>query len=139
MKKSLFIGGSTSDSQWRQKLISKLNKDINVLNPTSAKELNEDARNKDSKNREDSDFSLYAISPQSIDPYTIAHLVDESNKRPESVVFAMIEEGGTFDKSQKNSMSYIKDLVETNGSNVFTSIDEAANYLNEQVKETATA
>jgi hypothetical protein len=62
--------------------------------------------------------------------YSIAEVVDDSNKRPHKTIFCYLEEG--FGKHQVKSLQATARLVKANGSQVFTSLEEAAEYLNSE-------
>jgi acyl-[acyl carrier protein]--UDP-N-acetylglucosamine O-acyltransferase len=62
--------------------------------------------------------------------YAIAEVVDDSNKRPEQTIFCYLGEG--FEKHQIKSLQAIAKLVQENGGQVFTSLEEVAEYLNSQ-------
>ena len=60
--------------------------------------------------------------------YSIAEVVDDSNKRPKSTVLCVLKDG--FTKSQLKSLESVKRMVSNNGAKVCESLEEVANYLN---------
>lgn len=62
--------------------------------------------------------------------YAIAEVVDDSNKRPQKTIFCYLEEG--FQKHQIKSLQATARMVKENGTQVFTSLEAVANYLNNQ-------
>ncbi|CAI2200637.1 8968_t:CDS:2, partial [Funneliformis geosporum] len=62
--------------------------------------------------------------------YAIAEVVDDSNKRPHKTIFCYLEAG--FEKHQIKSLQAIARMVKENGAQVFTSLEEVAEYLNGQ-------
>ncbi|CAI2200877.1 2984_t:CDS:2, partial [Funneliformis geosporum] len=82
--------------------------------------------------RKECDFVLYIITKQTLDFYSIAEVVDESNKRPHKTIFCYLEEG--FGKHQVKSLKATAKMVEENGAKVFTNLAEVANYLNSEQK-----
>ena len=60
--------------------------------------------------------------------YSIAEVVDDSNKRPKSTVFTVLYDG--FDKGECKSLLMVETMVSNNGGNVFNSINDTAKYLN---------
>ena len=64
--------------------------------------------------------------------YAIVEIVDDSNKRPTKTIFCYLEEG--FGKHQIKSLQATARLVKENGSKVFTSLEEVADYLNQQIE-----
>ena len=66
--------------------------------------------------------------------YAITEVVDDSNKRPEKTIFCYLEE--SFKGHQLKSLQATARLVKENGVQVFTSLEEVAEYLNNQQVET---
>ena len=70
--------------------------------------------------------------------YSIAEVVDDSNKRPEKTVFCVLEEilrsnlQVKFTKAQRKSLEAVEKMVKSNGANVFGSLQETADFLNNQ-------
>jgi len=62
--------------------------------------------------------------------YSIAEVVDDSNKRPNKTIFCYLEEG--FSKHQLKSLQATARLVKNNGVQVFTSLEEVAEHLNSE-------
>ncbi|CAI2161573.1 17164_t:CDS:2, partial [Funneliformis geosporum] len=62
--------------------------------------------------------------------YAIAEVVEDSNKRPTKTIFCYLTEG--FGKHQVKSLQATARLVQGNGAQVFTSLEEVANYLNSE-------
>ena len=75
----VFLGGTCNDSKWRDKLIPMLK--INYFNPV-VEDWNEEAREQERQERKICDFCLYVITPALAGVYSIAEVVDDSNKRP---------------------------------------------------------
>lgn len=129
-KKKVFLGGTANNSTWRSELIPLLNKDkISYFNPV-VKDWNEEAQQREEQEKETSDFRLYTITKEMLGFYAIAEVVDDSNKRPEKTIFCYLEEG--FGKHQIKSLQATARLVKENGAKVFTSLEEVAEYLNQE-------
>ena len=64
--------------------------------------------------------------------YSIAEVVDDSNKRPEKTLFCFItnDENKMFNVHQIKSLNAVKDLVEKNGAKVFNHYKDVAEFLN---------
>jgi hypothetical protein len=62
--------------------------------------------------------------------YSVAEVVDDSNKRPDKTIFCYLEEG--FEKHQIKSLQATARMVKDNGTQVFTSLEEVAEYLNSE-------
>jgi hypothetical protein len=77
--------------------------------------------------KQDCDVCLYAFTSKMIDVYSVAKAVDDSNKTPNNTIFVMEE--GEFD-SQWSSLTDVAYLIESNGSKVFKSLEDAAEYIN---------
>jgi hypothetical protein len=64
--------------------------------------------------------------------YSIAEVVDDSNKRPEKTLFAFIENDGEdkFTSDQLKSLKAVGKMVEINGGRWFKNLDELITFLN---------
>jgi hypothetical protein len=64
--------------------------------------------------------------------YSVAEVVDDSNKRPEKTIFAYLteDEGKEWTKHQIKSLDMIGKMVVENGGKQFKTLDEIADYLN---------
>jgi len=128
-------------------LIPMLN--IDYFNPV-VENWTEKCMIEERRQREICDYCLYVITPSMIGVYSIAEVIDDSNKRPEKTIFCVLgEEIPTFKNhsisypSAKTSFSIgeIKSLnqvglmVERNGGMYFKSLDEVAEYLNNMNKK----
>src|SRR2546421_2214245 len=82
------------------------------------------------KEKKECDFMLYTITKEILGFYSIAEVVDDSNKKPDRTIFCYLEEG--FDKYQLESLKATTRLVKENGAQVFTSLEEVAEYLNSE-------
>ncbi|CAI2191909.1 3240_t:CDS:10, partial [Funneliformis geosporum] len=76
------------------------------------------------------DYVLYTITQEMLGFYAIAEVVDDSNKRPHKTIFCYLETG--FQKHQLKSLQAIARMVKENGGQVFTSLEEVAEYLNSE-------
>lgn len=148
MSKKVFLGGTCNESDWRDRLIPMLK--INYFNPV-VDDWDEKAYQRELKEREECDFCLYTITPRMTGVYSIAEVVDDSNKRPKKTIFCVLpydssdykikkENGKTikkysefFNTSQLKSLGRVGDMVERNGGKVFGSLEQVASYLNSQI------
>ena len=117
--------GMCADSTWRDQLIPKL--EIDYFNPV-VDDWTEDCMAEEIRQRETCDYVLYVITSDMTGVYSIAEVVDDSNKRPDKTVFCFTTYG--FDKSQKKSLGQVKKMVKENGANVFDTLEEVAKFLN---------
>lgn len=127
--KKVFLGGTTNNSDWRDKLIKDLK--IDYFNPV-VKEWNEEAQKREISERKNSDYVLYVITPKMEGVYSIAEVVDDSNKRPDKTIFAYLTEddGKEFTKHQLKSLDMVGKMVKENGGKWFKSLNEISDYLN---------
>lgn len=127
--KKVFLGGTTNNSDWRDKLIEDL--DIDYFNPV-VNEWNEEAQKKEIKERKECDYCLYVITPKMEGVYSIAEVVDDSNKRPKKTIFCYLleDDGKEFTKHQLKSLDMVGKMVEENKAKWFKSLDEISDYLN---------
>jgi hypothetical protein len=127
----IFLGGTCNGSKWREQLIEKLN--IDYFNPV-VKNWDEQAKKNEIYQRETCDYVLYTITPKMKGVYSIAEVVDDSNKRPKKTIFCILDkdEDKTFDKQELNSLNEVANMVYRNGGKYFHSLDEVANFVNKK-------
>lgn len=129
--KKVFLGGTVSSSTWREKLISMLK--IDYFNPI-VEDWTEECRIEELRQREICDYCLYIITQSMEGAYSIAEVVDDSNKRPNKTILCILEkdEGAfsTFSYNQLKSLYAVREIVKNNGATVFNSLEEVAFYLN---------
>jgi len=125
----VFLGGTCNKSKWRDKLIPMLK--VNYFNPV-VDNWTPECQTEEIKQRENCDYCLYVITPRMTGVYSIAEVVDDSNKRPEKTLFAVIEKDGvlTFNEGQLKSLSQVSKMVERNGGKAFQTLFQVADYLN---------
>lgn len=125
----VFLGGTCNESNWRNRIIPQLN--IEFFNPVVS-DWTPDCMAEEIKQREECDIVLYAITPKMTGTYSIAEVVDDSNKRPERTVFIRLRDDGKerFDFGQWKSLGAVAQMVERNGGAVFTDLKSAAIYIN---------
>ena len=110
----IFFGGTCNNSTWRNVLIPALEKrNLEFFNPV-VKNWNEEARRieNDIKGRSDT-VQLFVITSHMTGVFSIAEVVDASNKCPDRTVF-MIDFIG-FDDSEKMSLRAVQGIVKSNG------------------------
>jgi len=129
--RKVFLGGTCAESIWREELIGKLK--IDYFDPV-VEDWNEEAQEKEIEQREACDYVLYTITPQMKGVYSIAEVVDDSNKRPDKTIFCLLGfyDGGKFTARELMSLYAVLKLVSSNGGRVFTDLDSVANYLNKE-------
>jgi len=126
----VFMGGTCNNSKWRDALIPKL--EIDYYNPV-VEDWTEECMIEEIKQREKCEFVLYTITPKMTGVYSIAEVIDDSNKRPFRTLICILEndDGLIFTKGQRKSLKAVQDMVERNGGESFNDLDEVAKYINE--------
>lgn len=127
----VFLGGTCNESEWRNRMMTYLN-DVGVdyFNPV-VDDRDSAAQANELKEREACDICLYVITPKMTGTYSIAEVVDDSNKRPEKTVFIILKSDGvaTFDNYQIKSLEQVAALVKCNGARVFKDLKTAADMI----------
>lgn len=125
-KKRIFLGGTCNESTWRDKLIELLKESGNYsyFNPV-VDDWTEECYQKELEERKRCDICLYTITPKMTGVYSIAEVVDDSNKKPQKTVFCVltkdeVENPGitntvTFSESQLKSLNKVAEMVKLNG------------------------
>jgi len=124
----VFLGGTCNGSSWREQLIPLLT--VDYFNPV-VDEWTPECLAEELRQRDLCDYLLYVITPKMTGVYSIAEVVDDSNKRPKKTLFCVLEqdEDSVFSKFQHKSLIAVKTMVDTNGGNVFDSLQDVAEFL----------
>ena len=129
---NIFLGGTCNGSKWRDRFIPLLEKNgLSYFNPV-VPDWNDEAYRRELSERETSHFVLYVITPKSDSVYSIAEVVDDSNKRPEKTLFLVLGEDDdlVFNPTQLKHLSAVSKMVVKNGGLCFTTFDHVILYLN---------
>lgn len=126
-----FLGGTCNNSTWWQELISQLSENVDFFNPV-VDDWTPECQAREDHAREEAKYVLFVITSQMTGVFSIAEVVDCSNKRPESTLFCVILDG--FDKAQAKSLKAVSKMVERNGAKVFDTVEEIAVFLNSAYK-----
>lgn len=132
---NVFMGGTCEGYDWRKDLEKHFegNDKIRLFNPV-VDDWNEEAKANEIRERENCDLCLYTITPHIRGVYSIAEVVDDSNKRPGKTLFCYIEpDDKKFDNKMRHSIEEVGNMVERNGGTVFTNIKELINYLEDSI------
>lgn len=121
----VFLGGTCSGYKWRNKLIPMLKCDY--YNPI-VKNWSEKDRLREVHERETADYILYVITSGLKGVYSIAEIIDDSNKRPEKTIVCILYDG--FDEKMSHSLKAVVNLAKSNGVKVCNSLAEVAKYIN---------
>lgn len=126
--KKVFLGGTCNGSTWRDNVIANLK--IDYFNPV-VEDWTEECYQRELKERELCDYCLYVITPKMTGVYSIAEVIEDSNKRPEKTVFCFITEDIlSFDNGQIKSLDKVGVMVENNGGKYLKSLRAAIDWLN---------
>ncbi len=125
----VFLGGTCNESQWREHL--KLLLAIDYFDPV-VPDWNEEAYQRELRERESADVVLYTITPRMTGVYSIAEVIDDSNKRPDRTVLCVLDHDGdqTFTIGQRKSLHAVERMAMNNGVIVFHALTDVAHYLN---------
>ena len=110
-------------------MISKLK--IDYFNPV-VEDWTPECQEEEIRQREICDFCLYVITPKMTGVYSIAEVIDDSNKRPEKTIFCYLHSDfpNEFSGGQKRSLDNVGKMVERNGGRWFKSIYDVIDFLN---------
>ena len=99
---------------WRDKLISLLK--IDYFNPV-VDDWTPDCQDEERRQKKICDLQLYVITPKMTGTFSIAELIDSSNKNPKGTVFMIIPEDGglTYDEGQRRSLEAVSNMARANG------------------------
>ena len=127
----VFLGGTCNESTWRNRIISMLK--IDYFNPV-VDDWTEDCMKREIEERKNCDLCLYTITPKMTGVYSIAEVVDDSNKRPKKTILVLLRDDDnlSFEAGQWKSLSSVARMVISNGGQVFDNLKAAANYINER-------
>jgi hypothetical protein len=133
-KKRIFLGGTCNDSIWREDFIKLLNTNkLAYFNPV-VDDWNEEAQKNELLERVMCDFCIYTITPKMTGVYSIAEVIDDSNKRPEKTILILLKSDDDFKHifpiDQWKSLEMVVKMVKRNGGRVYYSLESAAEYLN---------
>lgn len=138
----VFLGGTCNGSSWRDELIERL--EIDYFNPV-VPDWTPECMEEELRQREHCDFVLYVITPKMTGVYSIAEVIDDSNKRPEKTLFCVLDtdmnrtmrinmkvlEKVEFEEHQLKSLYAVSQMVERNGGKSFDGLKAVADFLNQ--------
>ena len=125
----VFLGGTCNESNWRNRIITML--EVGFFNPV-VDDWTPDCMAEELRQREECDVCLYVITPRMTGVYSIAEVVDDSNKRPARTVFVRLRDDGDekFTDGQWKSLGAVAQMVERNGGAAFDNLKSAALWIN---------
>ena len=124
----IFLGGTCNEDMWREEIVEPILKErgIPFFNPV-VKDWTPEFIQLEDEAKKESDVLLFVITSKMTGVYSIAEVIDDSNKKSRRTIFCFLEDG--FDESQIKSLDKVGKMVETNGGIYFKSLDSIANYL----------
>lgn len=124
----VFLGGTCNGSTWRDDLIPLLT--IDYFNPV-VEDWTPECMEEEVRQREECDYCLYVITPKMTGVFSIAEVVDDSNKCPHKTVLCILAEDGgdSYSDHQAKSLGQVGNMVEQNGATVCYSLPMAAKIL----------
>lgn len=128
----VFLGGVCNGINWREYVIDRLKDydDIEFYNPL-VDNWTEEHRLLEIKARNDSDTIVYVISPEMLGVYSIAEVVDDSNKVPWRTILCILNtcNGIGFSEGMRRSVYAVSEMVRNNGSKIVYSLDDLCTEL----------
>jgi len=110
----VFLGGTCNNSKWRDELIPELKRrGIEYFNPVVSDWTPECQELENRIKADPNTINLFYITHDMTGVYSIAEVVDCSNKRPDTTVFAVQWDG--FTEGQRRSLEAVGSLVSKNG------------------------
>ena len=120
----VFLGGTCPGWNWREELIPMLKCDY--FNPL-VETWSEENRLREVKERAESDYVLYTITNDMTGVYSIAEVIDDSNKKPCKTIFC------NLNNDESLNLISVERLLLENGAIVFHSLESVAEYLNREI------
>lgn len=108
----VFLGGTTQGWDWRKILEEEFKGDdrLELFNPL-VDDWNEEAQRKEREYRKNCDICLQVITPYVSGVYSIAEIVDDSNKRPDKTHFVVLDSCPMVKEDLHNKMHLIPGVV----------------------------
>jgi len=127
----VFLGGTCNGSTWRNELISML--EIEYFNPV-VDDWTPECQEEEFRQKIDCDYCLYVITPEIKGTYSIAEVVDDSNKKPRKTIFCPLKTYNniSFDDDEWKSLLAVKKLVHNNGASVASCLESVWLFLNNE-------
>src|ERR1044071_2660766 len=112
--KKVFLGGTCNGSQWRKEMIKELK--IDYYDPMRD-DWTPEMMKEEIKQRTESDFCLYVLTPKMDGFFSVAEVIDDSNKKPAQTIFCILKEDDEkkFSDAQLKSLKQVGEMVKRNG------------------------
>jgi len=118
----VFLGGTCNGSKWRDEMMIYLD-EYKDWKPSDMKREIEERKN--------CDYCIYTITPEMTGVYSIAEVVDDSNKKPSQTIFILLLEygGKSFNDEQTKSLEQVGNMVQENGGLFLTNLKSVIEYI----------
>lgn len=129
--RKVFLGGTCNESTWREEIIPMLrNERLSYFNPV-VDDWDDEAQKREVRERQSCDVVFYTITPKMTGVYSVAEVVDDSNKRPHRTIFVLLKVDKTleFNEGQWKSLLAVAEMVKRNGAQVFYGLRSAVDYI----------
>lgn len=130
----VFLGGTCNESTWRKELIEML--ECSYFNPV-VEDWTPDCIEEEYKQKSIADYQLYVITPEATGCFSIADLIDASNKVPNKTLCALLGSWNSNDSIEHEkligkfkSFNECLNLAVSNGAMRFYTLKEIADFLN---------
>lgn len=127
----VFLGGTCNGSKWRDVIIPMLlKKRIEYFNPV-VDDWTDDCQAEEERQKKLCNLNLYVITPKMLGVFSIAEVVNSSNKDPLGTILVVLEQDTKlkFNKGQMMSLNAVKKMVKANGASVFDTLEQVANAI----------
>ena len=128
----VFLGGTCNESVWRDELIPKL-EDINFdyFNPVVEDWTPECQAVEICEKENKCNIHLYVITNKMKGVFSIAEAIESVFNKDKKTIFCVLDDfDGEFPDFQVKSLKAVGEMVERNGGNYVTSLDEVVEILN---------
>lgn len=122
----VFLGGTCNESTWRDELISLLK--CSYFNPV-VDDWTPKCIENEYREKECATYQLYVITPDATGCFSIAEMVDASNKCPDKTLCALLGNWEN-DIGRFKSFNECMNVAESNGAIRLYSLIEIADFLN---------
>jgi hypothetical protein len=123
-RKDIFLGGTCGEYDWRKELIPSLNKSYYA--PTT-KTWDEKEYEKETFQWEQSKYQVHVFTKETKGVLTIARLMRDVAKRPDTTYFCFIDEG--MDEYMKNSFIKVGKMVKWQSAFWVKNLEELSGLL----------
>lgn len=121
----VFLGGTCNGEDYRKTLIPKLK--CAYFNPV-VEDWTPECKKIEDREKEICDYHLYVITKDMIGPYSVAELIDDSNKIQGRTVVCILYDG--MKEFLIKSLKAVEDMALLNGAVIVHSLDQVAEHLN---------